>query len=140
MKTKKTKKGNKTPPKREPSADWYNYSAESALKETLAAFSKAADKYELSIFQASWVALGVIKEINGFEGPFGIVKAEDMVYPQYPLPSQKAKEWEDSEEWQKWVCEKTKELLKDVKSYTHHDVVEHWKQWVQYGKEKGWLD
>jgi hypothetical protein len=120
----------------------YNTSAEALRDGTIAAFNYLAHRLGNSGFQASWAILNVLGDVNGYEGPFGVVKADEMLYPQYQTAEQKAREM--SAGWKDWLRERATERLAEYEAdptYTHLDddgveraypkvaptVIEHWR-------------
>lgn len=103
----------------------YNTSAESALDVTIAAFNLAAHNLGLSGFQASWIALTMLGRVNGYDGPYGVLKAEDMVFPQYDVEA-RAREMVDG--WRPWAAEQAAKKLAESEGddRVHPDVRAHW--------------
>lgn len=106
-------------------SEGYEASAQAAVDETFAAFRSAAHRYGLTGFQASWVAMQVLQQINGWEGPLLVLRAEDMLYPQYEPPIYKAARWATSDDVQDWLGKQAKEKLK--KPHGAHNVRDHWR-------------
>lgn len=119
----------------------YNRSAEEIVERTLGAFRQACRDVGASGFQASWALMQVLWKGNAWDGPGVVIRAEDMVYPQYDLPSEKARQFEEREETRQWIGEKAIALLtehglwRDGTFIEDADpelvsltVVEHWKQ------------
>lgn len=107
----------------------YNTSAEAALEFTVAAFDHAASVLGLTGFQADYVALSVVGKINGYDGPYGIIKAEDMLYPQYSTPEDKATEF--AAEWADWLRDEARKRLAEFEAEPVHAsprVVAHWRR------------
>ena len=67
-----------------------------------AAFNHVASKLGVTGFQASCADLDVLRRTRGMDGPFIILKAEDMLYPQYDLPGELQ---EAIARWQGWLSE-----------------------------------
>lgn len=105
----------------------YGTSAKAAEDIAYDAFCIAADKLGLTGFQASWIALQLLKRINGIKGPVIYFNGKDLCYPQYNLHN-KLDEWIN--ECQPWVKEQCIEMLKQDHTYTHPDVLKHWKNKV----------
>ena len=74
-------------------------------------------------FQAGFASLRLYGQINHIDGPFGVLRAFDYVYPQYGTPMEKAREWYGK--WMPWISEQARERLKDTKG-AHPNVVAHW--------------
>lgn len=95
-----------------------------------AAFQYVAKRLGCTGFQASLADLDIVRRTRSIKGPFIILKAEDMTYPQYDLQERLAKFMEQSKPW---VVEQAKERLKEPIDYAHPNVVNHWKKLA--GKE-----
>lgn len=89
-----------------------------------AAFHFVAGKLGCTGFQASCADLDVLRRLRSIDGSFLILKAEDMVYPQYDLQARLAKFMEES---RPWVAEQAKKNLAEVK-HAHPDVISHWRK------------
>ena len=103
----------------------YEQSANALWKAALAAFEYVAAKAGVSGFQASWAALHFYGKAMGIDGPFGVVRAHDALYPQYDVPA-KVQGWLD-EDWAEWLRDQAREMLK------YHDgaateVRAHWER------------
>ena len=59
----------------------------------VAAFQHVASKLGVTGFQASCADLDILRRTRSMEGPFIILKAEDMCYPQYDLKENLARQW-----------------------------------------------
>jgi hypothetical protein len=91
-----------------------------------ATFNYVAGKLGVTGFQASCADLDILRRTRSMKGPFIILKAEDMVYPQYDL---QGKLREAMGEWQKWVAEQAKkQLAEHTDGNVHPEVLEHWKK------------
>lgn len=89
-----------------------------------AAFNYMASALGVTGFQASCADLDIIRRTRHMEGPFILLKAEDMVYPQYDLHK---KLDEFMIESAPWVKEQASIKLRDTnKEFTHPDVIAHW--------------
>lgn len=106
----------------------YETSANALRDVAVAAFNYAASVLGVTGFQAGWASMGVYREVNSIDGPFGIVRAESLLFPQYPKPSAKAREFE--KEWATWAKEQAVEKLTEEGStgagWIHPDVWQHW--------------
>lgn len=89
-----------------------------------AAFNHVAAKLGVTGFQASCADLDVLRRTRGMDGPFIILKAEDMLYPQYDVPGQLQKAIAS---WQDWLAEQAALKMKDAKK-ARPDVAEHWEK------------
>lgn len=121
----------------------YNTSAEALRDGTVACFNYLASALGNSGFQAGYAALSLIGITEGIKGPYAILKAEDSLFPQYPSPEEKAREFADG--WQDWLREEAQKKLAEnpeveTRTYTDEEtgeeisyqpvapsVHEHWK-------------
>lgn len=91
-----------------------------------AAFNFVAGKLGVTGFQASCADLDFIRRTRNMEGAFIILKAEDMLYPQYDLPE---KLFEAMDSWKPWLKEQAALKLKEKDLvHVHPDVLSHWKK------------
>ena len=107
----------------------YSDSAEALHDIALAAFNLAARSLGNTGFQASYAALKLLGSVNCYSGPYGVIKAEDMLFPQYPPPEVKAREM--AEGWKEWVREEAAKKLEEEKSRedgfsASPRVIAHW--------------
>jgi len=90
-----------------------------------AAFNFMAHKLQVTGFQASCADLDILRRTRHIEGPFILLKGEDMLYPQYNLVH-------DLEhammEWRPWAAEEAKKQLEEHRDGVHPNVVSHWKK------------
>ena len=97
-----------------------------------AAFNFVASQLGCTGFQGSYAALKAYKDIMRIEGPFGIVKANDALYPQYDLPKQVQNWIED--DWNPWLVEQArKNLAEHDPEFVHPNVHRHWRQLAAEG-------
>jgi hypothetical protein len=94
-----------------------------------AAYQHVAGKLGVTGFQASCADLDILRRTRGMEGPFIVLKAEDMLYPQYDLPGKLA---EAMEKWREWAATEAKKKLEGDSKHACAEVVEHWKQLAAY--------
>ena len=73
-----------------------------------AAFQHVAHVLGVTGFQASCADLDIIRRTRGWEGPFILLKAEDMLYPQYDIPGKLV---EALNEWRDWAAEEAKKKI-----------------------------
>lgn len=91
----------------------------------VAAYQFVAKKLGVTGFQASVADFDIIRRTRSIEGPFGIIQAHDMLYPQYDLQD-KVNEW--IQEWHPWAREEAKKLLEEEREFPVAGEVEaHWK-------------
>lgn len=89
-----------------------------------AAFNYVAHKLGVTGFQASCADMDILTRTRGWKGSFIILKAEDLLYPQYDLP-QKLNEW--IAEQKPWLAEQAKLLLSE-RDGAHSAVSAHWQK------------
>lgn len=102
----------------------YNGSAEALATCAVAAFEYAASAVGATGFQGEWAALKAYGEEVGIKGPFGVMRAEELVYPQYDL-HRKADEL--IEKWTPWAVEQARERLAGDLTYVHPEVLAYWR-------------
>lgn len=91
-----------------------------------AAFQYVAHKLHVTGFQASCADLDVLRRTRCLDGPFIILKAEDMLYPQYDLQKRLQ---EAMDKWKGWLAKEAEKLLseKDIKE-VHSKVIARWRE------------
>jgi hypothetical protein len=94
-----------------------------------AAFQHVAKKLGVTGFQASCADLDVLRRTRGINGPFILLKAEDMLYPQYDL-QQKLRD--AMNEWGEWAAKEAQKRLEEHGDFTHPDVLARW-EWLAAG-------
>lgn len=103
----------------------YSRSAEAMSKAALAAFNYVAHKVGATGFQASWAELDFLRRSRGLKGPFALLDANDLLYPQYDL---RAKVDRYLEEWLPWAADQAREQLADeTRTLVATSVEEHWR-------------
>ena len=90
-----------------------------------AAFNFVASKLGVTEFQASCADLDILRRLRHLDGPFMLIKGEDMLYPQYDLPE---KLREAMSEWRDWVAGEARKRLAGNTSFVHPAVVAHWER------------
>lgn len=88
-----------------------------------AAFNYVASKEGTTGFQASCADLDFVRRVRLLKGPFMLIKAEDMLYPQYNLFDQLS---EAMEKWKPWAKKEAVKKLAET-DHAHPDVIAHWK-------------
>ena len=89
-----------------------------------AAFNHVAYKLGVTGFQASCADLDIVRRTRSMDGPFILLKGEDMIYPQYDLPG---KLREAMEKWADWAAEQAaKKLAENKQENVHPNVWAHW--------------
>lgn len=89
-----------------------------------AAFRYVARKLGCTGFQASCADLDVLRRTRRIEGPFIVISARDMLYPQHDVRDRLEKFIEDSKPW---LAEQAKANLNGDTSLAAPEVVSHWK-------------
>ncbi len=111
----------------------YNTHIEAIADITLAAFELAADKLGASGYSASCAELLFLQKSRNIQGPFIVLKGQDMLYPQYwdRIPEHLKAEWMPwaRKEAQKLLDSQTEEDLK----FASDSVINHWKN-LAYGE------
>jgi hypothetical protein len=87
-----------------------------------ATFNHIASKLGCTGFQASMADLDILRRTRLMDCPFMILKAEDMLYPQYDL-HQKLQEAMDG--WKDWAKEKAVQKLEQTPE-SHPEVKRRW--------------
>jgi hypothetical protein len=87
-----------------------------------AAFHFVSHVLGVTGFQASCADMDVLRRTRLYDGPFAIIKAEDMLYPQYDIP---AKVSEIVSEWKPWAAEQARIKLQE-NGHAHPDVRARW--------------
>lgn len=108
-------------------ADDYDTAAYCASLAATAAFYYICHKNGLTGFQASYADLDFIRRVRRIEGPFILLKMEDMLYPQYNL-NEKLYNIMYSQNTKNWLRDEAKKLLTESNENTSPRVLEHWKK------------
>ena len=88
-----------------------------------ATFNFVASSLDVTGFQASCADLDILRRTRLINGPFAIVKAEDMLYPQYDIPA-KVESYIDG--WKSWARDEALKKLEAAPD-AHPNVLNHWK-------------
>ncbi len=89
-----------------------------------AAFNHVAHKLGVTGFQASCADLDIVRRTRLLDGPFTLLKGEDMLYPQYDLPGRLRKAMD---EWTDWAAGRAaKKLAESNQDQVHPRVWAHW--------------
>lgn len=91
----------------------------------VAAFYYIAGRLGLTGFQASCADLDIIRRTRRMNGPFMLVRGEDMLYPQYNIES---KVREAMNEWLPWAGEQARKKLAEPLVHVHPDVLQRWQE------------
>lgn len=98
----------------------------------VAAFNHVAHKLGISGFQASCADLDIIRRTRRMNGPFMLVRGEDMLYPQYNIDS---KVREAQNEWLPWAREQARKKLAEPLVHVHPDVLRRWRELAGEGDQ-----
>lgn len=91
-----------------------------------AAFNHVAHRLGVTGFQAGCADLDILRRTRSMEGPFILLKGEDMLYPQYDLHE---KLRTAMAEWGAWAGgEARKKLAESKRENVHPDVWTHWER------------
>ena len=90
-----------------------------------AAFMHVAHKLGVTGFQAGCADLDVLRRTRRLDGPFIILKAEDMLYPQYDLQQRLR---EAMNEWGEWAAKEAQKKLEEHNGHAHPDVLARWER------------
>jgi len=84
-----------------------------------------------SCMSAGWVAMRVMRKVQGVEGPMWLLMLDNYaMYPQYDLQEKMNKFLKDSKSWMKKTAQKNLKERKK-KGMAHPDVIKHWETIVQ---------
>lgn len=97
----------------------------------VAAFNYIAIELGGTGFQAGYANMDATRRLFGFKGPFGIVDASKMLYPQYDITADIGR-WTNN--WQQWAADEATKLLanNDTHGGAVPRVVAHWKKLAAY--------
>ncbi len=87
-----------------------------------ATYNYLSYKHGMTGFQASCADLDIIRRTRHLECPFMLVKADDMLFPQYDMYQNLS---DAMREWMPWASQRATELLKDTTG-CHPSVVKRW--------------
>lgn len=90
----------------------------------VAAFYFVSHKLGVTGFQASCAEMDFLRRTRRLEGPFMLIDADKMLYPQYNLMAELLKALE---EWRPWAKKRAAELLA-ARTSACDGVVERWKE------------
>jgi hypothetical protein len=103
----------------------YNEAADALWKAALLAFNYAAHQVGATGFQAGFAALKFYGEALHIDGPFGIVKAENALYPQYDEVA-KVRDWVETG-WRPWLIEQATAKAAGDNTFASPRVLAHWR-------------
>lgn len=90
-----------------------------------AAFNYVASKLGVTGMQASCADLDVLRRTRRIKGPFAIIDANNMLYPQCDI-QEKVREYLAG--WTPWAAKEAAKLLEEPLEYAHPNVIAHWKK------------
>ena len=91
----------------------------------VAAFNHVARKLGVTGFQASCADLDVLRRTRQLDCPFMLIKASDMLYPQYDIENDVRAA---QHEWLPWAADEARKLLAGDITHTSQGVLERWRQ------------
>lgn len=103
----------------------YGTAVYAASMAAVAAFNHVAHRLGMTGFQASCADLDIIRRTRSMNGPFMLVRGEDMLYPQHNIES---KVREAQNEWLPWAREQARKKLAEPRGHVHPDVVRRWRE------------
>lgn len=104
----------------------YNTCVDAVSLCSYATFKYVASQLGITGFQASCADMDLLRRTRIIKGPFGLIMAHDMLYPQCD-PRRKFNEF--MEEWKGWAAEEAKKLIATADQETvHPDVLAHWRK------------
>lgn len=92
-----------------------------------AAFQFVAGKLGITSYQASLADLDIIRRVRSIEGPFMIMEASRMLYPQYDLVRELA---DFQRESVPWIADAARRYLAASQDHVHPNVTERWEYWA----------
>jgi hypothetical protein len=90
-----------------------------------AAFQYVSKRLGVTGFQAGCADLDILRRTRSLDGPFIILKAEDMCYPQYDLQEKLREAMDGWKDWAAKECAKKLEIDGDI---AHPSVKAHWQR------------
>jgi hypothetical protein len=100
-----------------------------------AAFYYVSHKLGVTGFQASCADLDIIRRTRHIEGPFAMIDAHDMLYPQSDIMEKVQKYLS---EWKSWAGKEAEKLLASNKeTEIHPNVWAHWKRLSAVNQAEG---
>lgn len=100
-----------------------------------AAYNFVASKLGVTGAMAGLAALDTLRRIKHIDGPFMVVKGQDMLYPQC-WPEQKF--YKVLDEWMPWASAEAGKLLEEHAktgfAHVHPNVLQHWKTLFAAGR------
>ena len=105
----------------------YNSASDAMWQIALAAFNYAARELGTTGFQASTAELMFLAKSRNIDGPFAIIEAKDMLFPQYDI---EAKVENYLDKWSPWAAQRAKEFL-ESRPDAAPEVRQHWQMLAQ---------
>jgi hypothetical protein len=98
-----------------------------------ATFNYVARNLGVTGFQASCADMDILRRTRDLEGPFMLVKGENLLYPQYDIQSN-VQEWIGS--CTPWAAQEAKKLLASANpENVAYNVWRHWERLASAGEE-----
>ncbi len=92
----------------------------------VATFNYVSHVLGVTGFQASCADLDIVRRTRMIDSPFALVKAEDMLYPQYDIMAKVQRYLKD---WEPWAKEEAIKKLQDTPNdQCAESVIEHWQR------------
>lgn len=98
----------------------------------VAAFNFASHLVGATGFQASCADLDIIRRTRGMKCPFAIIKADDMLFPQYDI-NKNVKNL--IAEWTPWAAEQARKKI-DAETMAAPAVLKHWEKLARKAKKE----
>ena len=119
------------PPLEGKSGDAYEACAEGLATAATAAFDLVAKALGVTGFQASWAVMQFVRRENNIEGPFGLWKGEEWLYPQYNM-IRDIEGYRRDPETVKWLGDQAEAKIGAVSDggTVHPNVLSHWRTLV----------
>lgn len=103
----------------------YGTAVYAASMAAVAAFNHVAHRLGMTGFQASCADLDIIRRTRRLHGPFMLIRAEDMLFPQYSI---EGKVREALNEWLPWAREQARKKLAEPLVHVHPEVMRRWRE------------
>lgn len=104
----------------------YDTSADAMWKAALLAFNYISSELGTTGFQAGFASLKFLAEVKHIKGPFAVIRADDMLFPQYGTLLEKVDKYID--DWTPYLAEEAQKKLDavDPEWEPHPKVKAHW--------------
>lgn len=90
-----------------------------------ATFNFVAQQLGVTGFQAGAADLDIVRRTRGFKGPFALIDASNLLYPQYDI---RRNVEELLVKWQPWAKEQAEQRLAEKSSTVAPHVEQHWRE------------